>query len=96
MSKYSPLEYEARIAKVKVDIGFTKNPDEIKKSLGIYEAAFSEVVKSEWVKIGPKYWSHISGIQIKYDHNAWKWQVIGGANCGTYYKEKWAAQTAAV
>lgn len=96
MTKFSPLENEARIAKMKVDIGFTKNPDEVKKSLGVYEAAFSEVVKSEWVKFGPKHFSHVSGVQVKYDHNAWAWQVIGGAKCGTYYKAKWEAQTEAL
>lgn len=93
MTKYSPLEYELRIAKMKVDIGFTKNSVEIKKTLGTFERHFSTVVKSEWKIIGRKHWSHLSGVQVKYDCNAWKWQVIGGAKCGNYYDTKWAAQT---
>lgn len=65
-------------------------------AVNIYENLLSEVVKSDWVKTGPKHWSHVSGVQVKYDCNAWKWQVIGGANCGRFYTAKWEAQTEAV
>lgn len=61
--------------------------------VNIYENMLSSVVKSEWKSVGRKHWSHVSGVQVKYDCNAWKWQIIGGARCGYKYDTKWAAQT---
>jgi hypothetical protein len=60
---------------------------------GTYETLLSSVNASEWVKVGSKHYRHIkSGIQVKYDHNRWKWQVIGGIKCGNMYDVKWVAQ----
>lgn len=63
---------------------------------GIYEAMLSDVVASDWAKVASKHYKHKSGIQVKYNHNAWKWEVIGGAKCGYMYDVKWAAQTEAI
>lgn len=63
---------------------------------GFYENLLSEVIPGEWVKVGSKHFKHVDGVQVKYDHNAWKWQVIGGPKCGYYYDTKWAAQTEGV
>lgn len=60
---------------------------------GTYEKHFSTVIPGEWVKVAKQHYQHVNGVQVKYDCNAWKWQVIGGPNCGYYYDTKWAAQT---
>lgn len=63
---------------------------------GFYEVLLSEVDPNEWVKVGSKHYQHVSGVQVKYDHNRWHWQIIGGAKCGLAYETKWASQTEAV
>lgn len=31
-----------------------------------------------WQKIGSKFYGHISGVKVRYDHNAWSWRIEGG------------------
>jgi hypothetical protein len=41
-----------------------------------------------WVKInsaGKKTYQHNSGIVVRYDHNAWAWEIVGGKNDGYMY-----------
>jgi len=63
--------------------------------VNVYERMLSSVIPSEWVSQGKgkKHWIHVSGVQVKYDHNRWAWQVIGGAKCGLFFDTKWSAQT---
>jgi len=43
------------------------------------------VESGAWAKVGSKHFRHESGIEVKYDHNAWNWQIIGGRECGYRY-----------
>lgn len=63
---------------------------------GIYEQHLSTVVPGEWAKVASKHYKHVSGVQVKYEHNHWRWQVIGGPMCGYAFDAKWAAQTEGV
>jgi hypothetical protein len=60
---------------------------------GMFETLLSEVIETDWVKVASKHYKHKTGVQVKYNHNAWKWEVIGGAKCGMFYSVKWEAQT---
>lgn len=60
---------------------------------GVFQTFLSEVVETDWAKVASKHYKHKSGVQVKYNHNAWKWEVIGGAKCGSFYNVKWEAQT---
>lgn len=59
---------------------------------GTFEALLSDVVANDWLKVASKHYKHKSGVQIKYNHNRWKWEVIGGIKCGNLYDTKWVAQ----
>lgn len=63
---------------------------------GFYERLLSDVEESEWTKVASKHYRHVTGVQVKYDHNRWAWAVIGGKNCGRLYETKWASQMEAV
>ena len=63
---------------------------------GMYERLLSDVDPNEWVKVGSRHHKHITGVQVKYNHNRWAWEIIGGAKCGLMYETKWVAQTEAV
>lgn len=63
---------------------------------GMYERLLSDVDPKEWIQVASKHYRHKTGVQVKYDHNRWAWQVIGGVNCGRLYETKWQSQTEAV
>jgi hypothetical protein len=60
---------------------------------GVFQTFLSEVVETDWAKVASKHYKHKSGVQVKYNHNAWKWEIIGGAKCGSLHNVKWEAQT---
>lgn len=33
----------------------------------------------EWSKVGRKHYRHVSGVEVRYDVNAWGWRVDGGS-----------------
>jgi hypothetical protein len=45
-----------------------------------------------WNRIASKTYRHLSGIEVAYDHNAWNWQIVGGANDGSRYQTLTVAQ----
>ena len=36
------------------------------------------VASGAWVKVGRKHFRHVSGVEVRYDSNAWLWKVSGG------------------
>ena len=44
------------------------------------------VASGAWAKVGTKAFRHESGVEVRYDHNAWLWRVVGGADDGNGYK----------
>ena len=53
-------------------------------------------ISGTWAKIARKHYRHIDGKEVRYDCNAWAWEVIGGANDGYMYKTLNVAQHAAI
>ena len=49
----------------------------------------------EWNRIASKTHRHASGIVIRYNHNRWLWEVVGGKDDGHSYTTLAAAQHAA-
>lgn len=49
------------------------------------------VTSGAWVKVGRKHYQHVTGLEIKYNHNAWAWETIGTVRPGSY-KALWAAR----
>lgn len=33
-----------------------------------------------WNRIASKHYRHESGVEVRYNHKAWNWEVVGGAN----------------
>ena len=33
------------------------------------------VASGAWAKVGSKHYRHVTGIEVRYDHNAWGWRV---------------------
>jgi hypothetical protein len=48
-----------------------------------------------WNRIAPKTYQHTTGIIVRYLHNAWTWEVVGGADDGHTYKTLRVAQHSA-
>ena len=44
------------------------------------------VATGAWAKTAKKTYRHASGIVIRYNHTAWAWEVIGGAEDGYMYQ----------
>ena len=38
-----------------------------------------------WNRIGRKQYRHISGVEVRYNHNRWVWVIFGGAQDGNAY-----------
>jgi hypothetical protein len=53
------------------------------------------ITEGTWVKIARKHYRHVSGIEVRYDDNAWTWEVIGGKDDGHRYGTLSVAQWAA-
>lgn len=39
-----------------------------------------------WISIGRKHYRHSDGIEIRYSHNNWMWELVGGINDGLMFK----------
>lgn len=48
-----------------------------------------------WNRIARKHYRHMSGIEVRYDHNAWNWEIIGGPEDGYRYSTLTVAQLSA-
>lgn len=44
------------------------------------------IASGAWAKTGRKTYQHESGIVVRYDCNAWLWEIIGGAEDGRFYQ----------
>lgn len=45
-----------------------------------------------WNKVAKKTYKHISGVVIRYDYNAWLWEIVGGKFDGERYERLWPAR----
>jgi hypothetical protein len=53
--------------------------------------------EGSWAKVGDKAYRHESGIEIRYNHNAWLWQIVGESfGYKTLSVAKWNAEKQAV
>lgn len=43
------------------------------------------ITQGTWNKIASKTYRHESGIVVRYSHNRWAWEIIGGAEDGNLY-----------
>ena len=43
------------------------------------------IASGSWVKAGRKTYRHASGIVVRYDHNRFTWEIVGGAEDGYHY-----------
>lgn len=50
------------------------------------------ITSGEWAKAGRKHYRHMSGIEVRYNHNRWLWEIIGGPEDGLAYGTLWIAQ----
>lgn len=49
-----------------------------------------------WSKTADKTYTHTSGVTVRYRHNNWDWEVIGGADDGHTYTTLRVAQWSAL
>lgn len=55
-----------------------------------------QINNGQWARVAPKTHRHESGIIVRYDHKAWAWEIVGGADDGRRYTTLSAAQHFAV
>ena len=52
----------------------------------------------QWAKVAKKHYRHASGVEIKYDCNAWVWEAIGGKEDGHCWTQlnhaRWSVERA--
>lgn len=39
----------------------------------------------QWVRVAPKHYRHVTGVEVVYGHNEWLWFVRGGPHDGEGY-----------
>lgn len=52
--------------------------------------------KIGWDKIARKHYRHESGVEVRYNCNAWAWEIIGGSEDGYKYGTLSIAQYSAL
>lgn len=43
------------------------------------------MTQGAWTKTASKTYRHVSGITVRYRHNAWTWEIVGGPADGQQY-----------
>lgn len=54
--------------------------------INTYNDRAKPITRGTWEKIARQRYRHMSGIEVKYDCNAWAWEIVGGSRDGEMYK----------